>query len=597
MRKRSVITGHALLEQALCGAALSAACILLPSQEAPPIPEPSNNAAVNPSGAPMTVRGVVLNAATGQPLPRALVRTFNPALGALTDSDGRFEITGVFTGVTSFEVIKPGFDERGESDEGPGVTTHMVTVAAGMPELTFQLAPTNVIHGYVTLSTDAPAEGIGLTLLFKTVREGRAGWTRIDSHQTTPAGDFRFSGLRDGTYLILTDPEFENGNDSGAVCNADGPADAPGYAARFYDDTQELASAARIVVAGGQNAEVALALNLTQLHLVTASPLRAPTGGGWSFANELYGQNGQELEYPMRELQDHSLCVYLPDGSYALAMEATKEDEASANGLAQPQGVVPSRLSGVVQFSVEGHAVRHLHIPLAEDVGTQVHVRYEPGPPKPIPQVQQAEDHNGPEDLGDFEPSNDVLDLSAERVNTVGPQGRGLEANRLDEDTYTLRATAPGAYWIQASASQQGTCMGAVTAGGEDLARTPWTADANGVGAPIDVVVRTDCAKLTVELPPATESAGEDRPIFVYAVPEFDSMEGVSQSQPRMYQQGGNTEEIPDLPPGVYRIYAFHKQRSIEYRNPDALERLGPGQEVTLEPNGNASVAIQTVSE
>jgi hypothetical protein len=593
MRKRSEIIARASLRKGLCGAVLSLMPVFLCGQEGPPIPDAPSGVPINPSGPPVTVRGVVLNAASGEPLARALVKTDSPLLGALTNGEGRFEIAGVPSGAETFWVIKPGFQEPGEADDAPAAASHAVTVAADMPEITFRLAPSNAVIGHVTLSSDSPAVGFGVTLLRKTVNEGRAGWTRASTHQTTPSGAVRFSGLRDGTYLLLTEPEFENGNDVGLTCNADGPADTSGYAARFYNDTQELASAARIQVAGGQNAEVTLALNVTQLHLVTAGALRAPAGADWSFVYELYDQNGHALEYPLREMQDHSLCVYVPDGSYTLMMEATKQDVDPAPGGGRP-GPGPIPLSGLVQFSVDGHAVRRLHIPLAEDEGTPVHIRFEPGPPKPVamPQIQSS----GAVD--EMVPSDQALNLSAERANSMGPQGQGAsEADRINEDTYVLRATAPGAYWIEATTGQPGTCLGTATSAGQNLAETPWSVDMNGVGAPIDVVVRTDCGKLTVELPPASPSPGEDQPIFVYAVPEFNAMEGMLQAEPAEPQLGMQTVELQSLAPGTYRVYAFHSQRSIEYRDLAALELLGQGQEVTVEPNGNATMTIRAVNE
>jgi hypothetical protein len=251
-----------------------------------------------------------------------------------------------------------------------------------------------------------------------------------------------------------------------------------------------------------------------------------------------------------------------------------------------------SQLSGLVQFSVDGHAVKRLRIPLAQDSGTPVHVRFEPGPPKPLPETHQ------PDDQQEEAPNEEVLNLSAEHVNAIGPPGQSqVEADQLNDDTYVLRGTSPGAYWIEASANRPGTCLGTVTSGGEDLARAPWTAGVNGAGAPIDVVVRTDCAKLTVGLPPMAKSAGEEQSIFVYAVPEFDSMEGIVQADPAEPHLGERSVEIPNMPPGAYRLYAFHSQRSIEFRNPEALERLGAGQEVSLEPNGSANVMVEVANE
>src|SRR4051794_35101507 len=57
----------------------------------PPVPD-----AGNALGAPVAVHGVVKNALSGEPLPRALVLIDGGGgVGALTDGDGRFEISGV----------------------------------------------------------------------------------------------------------------------------------------------------------------------------------------------------------------------------------------------------------------------------------------------------------------------------------------------------------------------------------------------------------------------------------------------------------------------------------------------------------------------
>src|SRR5438046_732320 len=115
-------------------ALMTAACCLQafaltqePSQEpspqagqdpAQPLPQPEQPV---PPGMPpalanvarATVHGVVKNAATGEPLPRALVRIEGDAMtGALTDGEGRFEIPGVPIGPETFQVIKPGFIDQ-----------------------------------------------------------------------------------------------------------------------------------------------------------------------------------------------------------------------------------------------------------------------------------------------------------------------------------------------------------------------------------------------------------------------------------------------------------------------------------------------------
>jgi len=140
-------------------------------------------------------------------------------------------------------------------------------------------------------------------------------------------------------------------------------------------------------------------------------------------------------------------------------------------------------------------------------------------------------------------------------------------------------------------------CVGAVTAGGQNLARTPWVEGPSGTGIPIDVVLRTDCAKLTVQLPESLPegSAGEGAEVFVYAVADFDSVDGVYEGHAEQF--GERTATLVDMTPGSYRVYAFRGQRSIEFRNAAALDRLGAGQSVTLAPGGTGNLVLEGIAK
>lgn len=577
-------------------AALAAGPQLL-GQETPQAPPNVPTTPQTPPEPPATVRGVVLNQATGQPLPRALVRIQGtPERGALTDGEGRFVIHGVPAGTQIFSVTKPGFQEQMGSDDGPQALSHSVTVSGSMPELTFSLAPKNAIYGHVTLSTGAPAEGIGLVLVRRSVADGRAGWQQGEHHITTPDGSFRFPGLRDGVYLLMTEPEFDSRHATEPKCSANAPAQMPGYAIEFYGGGVDLSGAARIVVAGGQSAEVNLALNLTMFHLVEAKVARIPVGADWGINQSVHDLSGQALEYPIHEEKDHTLCVYLPDGSYTLEVQASSQQNEQA--LAQAGEKRLRDLLGLLDFSVDGQPARNLRVALSPGPLTAIHMRYEPGPPPPVKLAPQSQDGRTAIDEERADPDADPLTLSLVRANVVPAQGESdSEAIRVGENDYELDSVPPGSYWVHASAARQGVCLGAVTAGGQNLARTPWVVGASAPGMPIDVILRSDCAKLTVQMPASLSagSAGEGANLFVYAVPDFDSLEGGYQTQ--IQQFGERTATIEDITPGPYRVFAFRTPQSIEFRNDAAIDRLGPGQRITLEPGANANLVLEGISK
>jgi len=550
----------------------------------------------------VTVRGTVTNTATGQPLQRALVRIYgSPERAALTDEEGKFEIHGIPAGLHTFGVIKPGFGAQMFLDGEGRNSAPTVRVASGMPDLSLSLSPNNAIFGHVSLSTGTSAQGIGITLIRKTVVDGRANWSEGEHHQTTPDGAFRFSGLADGTYLLLIQPESDSGFAVEPSCDANATAEISGYAAQFYPDAQESAAAARIVLAGGANAEANLILHPTKFHLVEAKLTGTPTGPDWEVTPTLLDRSGQDLDYPFHQEKNHSFCAYLPDGAYTLIASA----QAEVRGPSTPGSEAADKiLLGSLDFSVDGQPNRSLRLPLALGSPTPIHLRYEPAPPTPpkaaAPSVGGADKTAEAED----DETGPPFSLSASPVNSFAGQGNTDGGGNLDsqalqtaDGAYELEPTSPGAYWISASAGQKGVCLGSVTSAGQSMARTPWVAGAGGAGPPIEAVLRTDCAKLTVHMPItlAAETPGEGTTLYVYLLPEFDSLQELSGTQ--LEQFGDREATLDDLTPGTYRVFAFRTPQSIEFRNPDALAQLGTGQKITLAPRADASLLLEGVSK
>lgn len=563
--------------------------VALPGQEPPQSVEPQQQ---RNAGALVTVRGVVMNAASGEPLPRALVKLEGDlTLGALTDGEGRFEIPGVPEGLQTLDVVKPGFRGTVHLNDFVLPVTHTARVVTGMPELRFSLAPDNALYGKVTLSTGDPGVEIGLTLLRQTIQDGHSRWMEVERHQSTPEGDFRFSGLEDGTYLLMTQPAFDNDRGAPPSCDEKAPAEVPGYPVTFYGGSDVLGGAARIVLAGGQAVQANLALTLAALHEVQAVPTRVPAGGQWHFNSAILDQSGLRLEYPTRENgKDHSLCAFLPNGTYTLTIEGGMNE-----GLGQP-GTVLSRqalrarqVTGMIEFGVDSLSPMRLRVPLASSVATPIHFRYEPGPPKP--QVNDRFDGNSE----GSEPDPDPMVLSVALTNGIAGRGdANVNANRVSNDLYELNRLAPGAYWIEAAASRSGTCLGSVTAGGQSMGHTPWTAGQNGTGEAIDVVLRTDCAKLSLQLPAGLqgEGTGEDLAFYIYVVPEFDSVASVRDGVVQTFAE--RSETLDDMTPGTYRVFSFATPQALEYRTTGALDQLnGQGQEVTLSPGGSVNLVLE----
>jgi hypothetical protein len=540
---------------------------------------------------------VVKNAVTGEPLPRAMVRIEGDATsGALTDGDGRFEISGVPVGQQAFQIIKPGFvDQPANSAAAPGTpfnernnSEHNVQVAVDMPNLAFTLSPTNAIRGQVSLSTGDPAQGIGVMLLRRSVQDGRAVWQTATNVRTNSEGAYRFAGLADGLYAIYTEPAMDNDVPANLVeTGNDRAVTRWGYPSLFFPDASDLAAAAKIQVSGGQQAQANVLLTEEPFHLVRVSVI-AP-GSGTTTATDLNVtvtiQDGQGHQLPYSGQYDpatRSVQAFLPDGAYALMVTAIGGHEPIQFGPARtprpnaPQGP----LIGQLDFSVAGHAVTGLHVPLGAQRSST---------------VQLSMLRSGLQDpAADTFQGNPLVVMLSQAGGwitdgMVSSYAEGY-ATGLIETTYM----GPGTYWVHTTIPQKGLCEGSFTAGGASLAREPLIISPSGATPPLTLTLRDDCSSLWVTLPPTAETpeAGEEPSYTVYVVPDFDSTADVVPITLR--PSSGGMFALSGLTPGPYKVYSFPSPVELEYRNAEALAALpNPAQAVTLEPNATARVELE----
>jgi hypothetical protein len=158
------------------------------------------------------------------------------------------------------------------------------------------------------------------------------------------------------------------------------------------------------------------------------------------------------------------------------------------------------------------------------------------------------------------------------------------------EPVYTM----PGSYWVHTSIGRKGLCEASFTAGGANLAREPVTLGLSGSMAPMELVLRDDCASLTLSLPPslAAPASGEEPFYTIYVVPEFDFTGDVQPST--LHPSTGGSVTLDNLTPGSYRIHTFIGSARLEYRNPTALATLSnPGQQVTLSPGSANNLVLE----
>ena len=566
---------------------LALACCRLALSQDPPQDNQTATRGANP-GSATAVHGIVRNGATGDPLPRALVRINGDAsTGVLTDGDGRFEIADVPSGPQEFTVVKPGFIDQVEDAADSGARnehgySHNVIVVSQMGDVVFTLVPLNSIEGLIQLSTGDVAEGIPVSLLRRTVQDGRVVWQMEANVRTNVEGVYRFGELSDGLYAVYTEPTMDSNAAGNLVENGSGnEVERGGYASTFYPDARDLAGAAKIRLAGGATAQANISLMLEPFHSVTATVMipKMSAGAADNVAVQVTDAQRHTLPYPARnDAANHAAQADLPDGIYTLmatlqasVMHVLSTRNGEALNLTSP---ALHAIRGEVSFAVAGREVSGLQIPMSESGSNTIQIILNRNP-------------NGSAQTGDPH----IYVTLSQNGGWLGDGMVGSYAEGSGLAPLETQYSPPGSYWVHTAIGSKTVCEGSFTAGGASLAKEPLVLTDAGTTAPLVLSLRDDCAGLTLSLPDSVGVAAGEEPFYtVYVVPDFDSTTDVVPQTLR--PSTGGRIKLTGLTPGNYHVYTFDRPMALAYRDPTVLASL-PGQAITLAPEADAELTIE----
>lgn len=547
-----------------------------------------SNPPANP-GQTTTVHGMVRNGVSGSPLPRALVRiNGDAAAGALTDGDGHFEIPDVPVGPQEFTVMKPGYLDAIEAAADSLAWnahgySHNVIATAQMGDVVFTMQPVNSIVGRIQLSTGDLADGIQVTLLKRTVQDGRAVWQTASTSKTNREGVYRFGELTDGVYAVYTQPLVDNDVSPDLVAKGSANKMArQGFASIFYPEARDVASAAKIRLSGGEQAQADITLQLEPFEQVVAN-VTMPGGRrrDENVSVQVLDAQGHQVPYTARyDAATHTVQAMLPEGIYSLLATRLPNLLRIATARNDPSLLLTALdshpITGDVSFAVTGRPVSNLRLPMTIS-GTS-----------PV-QISVTHDPNGTGQQQQGDPKVFVtLSLAGGWMSDgmVSSYAEGSLPGPLEST-----GVPPGSYWVHTSIAPNTLCEGSFTAGGVSLGREPLVLSAAGSTSPLVLALRDDCAKLTLILPESVAmTAGVERFFTIYVVPDFDSTVDIIPETLRLSTGGRIT--LGGLTPGNYHVYTFDRPVAFEYRNPAVLEQY-PSQAVNLSPDTEAQLTVE----
>jgi carboxypeptidase family protein len=525
---------------------------LCAGQVAPPMPQ----AGLTGDTKTYPLSGTVTNAATGEPIRRALVHVNGPMqLATFTGPDGRFQLTGVPQGQASVTAEKPGFFD--EQALHPGSYTPQnaaVNVGPGTNELHLQLTPEAKIRGRVLDPDGEAIDNLQVQLVTWEISEGRKQLQMGVMASTDDRGIYRIEGLTPGQYFIrtLARPVFST---FGAV-----PRNA--YAPQYYPNSPDLASAQSVELKAGEQAEADFTLHPAPTSNISGIAAGAQNGLSISFEGSDHEQT------PANYLQfdpatGKFLLGMVPSGSWTLHFIS---NDAQGNAYYAEQNI-----------HVNGTDLAGLHVLLQPAPAIPVIVNHaaaialtsstgEGSPPanqRPGVQVQLLP----------------VDNASNERFY-AGPRPGGDPQGAL-----FIQGVHPGNYKVVAQAFGP-ECVESVSAGNVDLMHNDSLISPGSQPPPITVSLRNNCATLSGTIHAERQNA----PAFVIIVPDS------APTEPQLFPvQSNQNFPFARFSPGTYHVWAFSNVAGLEYANPDVLRDF-PSQQITLGPNQKVNLNLDLVT-
>lgn len=502
------------------------------------------------SGNPQTysLSGTVVNSATGEGVPRAMVRTNgNVQRNTWSDTDGHFQFDGLPPSQVTVTAQKPGFFNDQDAN---GPTSSWITIGANSGGITIKLIPQSAIYGRVTDSSGLPIEHMPMRLTARSIRDGRKRWEPRGMTETDEDGHYRFAGLMPGTYYLAAGPRQGE-----LQLMAAGEKQKSGFPHLYYPGVPELASAAAIQLVSGAQSEADFSLSAVPVYQVSGVVSGHSPDQGVGF--QVLTPSGDEVSVPTNFNMETGVFTLedIPAGSYLLRALS----QLSLQPLrAEARIAVAANMEGV-------------HLALAPAVSIPIVVRMDThassggGPSATNLQRPPVSVHLIPQDI-----------TVGELFSTAEPNGNGIMLQNVDFGTYTVDLRPLPPWYVQSASYGQMNLLY------DDITVSP------GQSYPMDVVLRDDGATLSGTL---KSSSGTPQRVNVVILAQPASKLG-AHTLPGIT----DTFNLSGLAPGDYLVFAFDRLDGLEYSNPDVMDAYASqASHVTLTAGQQAQVQVDLI--
>ncbi len=556
-----------------------------------------------------SIRGVVVNSVTHEPVGRALVHSPDNRFATLTDDQGRFEFalpeaTSAVpdsTGNTTYSINgldyigasyanfpwmlaarKPGFlglEPRTQIWDGAPVVEGK--------DVTVTLVPEARIVGRVVLPTPNASERITVELYHRHIVQGRSQWAWEKNVAARSNGEFRFADLEAGTYKLLTGELMDR---DPLTVDPRGPIF--GYPPVYFPNALDFHSAGEIQLAAGTTFQAELSPVRQPYYPVKVPVTNGPTDNELMVSVSVQGRKGPgfELGYNPR---DQRIEGSLPNGTYVV--EALSQGELAA--------------TGSTTITVKNAALEATPMALMSTGSVHIEAKLEFKPdPETNSQNENANEHLPSEVQPSVQGRGQNFSVMLEPVDELmrPEMPNGPSEVMQTNDTMMFSHVPPGRYWVRINATRG--YAAALTSGEVDLLRRPLTVGP-GSNLKVNVTLREDGAEISGSVeggsgPPAVGY----RPTTMTFIGRFSPQTGahiycipLPESTGQFREGGVQTDGkfvVQQIPPGSYRVLAFDRQKlDLEYNSSEAMRAYeGKGQVVRLSAGQKENITLQVIS-
>jgi hypothetical protein len=460
---------------------------------------------------PSTVSGQVINASTGGPVSRALVRLNGRAV--LTDHEGKFRFEQNTESSANVLVSKPGYYASTEMQE-PG-NVFLQGDQLGTP-LTLRLYPEGLLTGRVTAPDGTPLSRIMVYALRSVYDENGHRWANVERRATDSHGDFRLT-VPPGNYRLETQYTPLDRTMGEAIL----PVTVPGEGSTDASQT--------ISIHSGEEQHFELQPGMSAVHDVGA--MIEPPGRDF-LRITARSSNGRTMQVnPQTNSETGEVKIQLPQGAYTLTARRGTGDSPEE---ADTTVTVPDHdISGVV-------------------------FRFSPIPSIP---VEMIVDGAGTSDNAQL-PTLSQLGLVLQSDQQDADRGEANVRPTLRRDQSNVFVAPPGTYRLQGRNTGV-WFIKAANYGDSDLLQDSLVVVPGAAGTPIRVTVsdQTGALQGTVDL------NGGPAACWIYLIPTTPS----AQSVLTVRSSSSGSYTLAHLPPGGYQAIAFEQRHSANYRDAASL--------------------------